>query len=176
MSSFIAFKTQRLCIRPTLEEDADLIYTLMNTPKYIEYVGNRNINSIEEAEKYIQLKMLPQLHKLGYSNYTLITSENGGKIGVCGLYNREGIEGIDIGFGLLPAYEGQGYAYEASGRIMKAAFEEFKIAAVKAITSKKNSASQKLLHKLGMEMIGTTKLQDEGEELLLYKAENKIKP
>lgn len=147
----------------------------MNTPKYIEYVGDRNINSIEEAATYIEVKMLPQLHKLGYSNYTLITRGNREKIGDCGLCNREGIEGIDIGFGLLPAHEGQGYAYEASARILRAAFEEFKIDTVKAITSKRNSASQKLLHKLGMEMIGTTQLPEDGEALLLYTLENKNK-
>ena len=173
MHSFQSFKTQRLFIKPTLEEDADLIYELMNTPKFIEHVGNRNINSIDDAAQYIQLKMLSQLHKLGYSNYTLFTIENGEKIGICGLYNREGIAGVDIGFGLLPQYEGHGYAYEASKRIVKAGFEEFEIPTIKAITSKKNTASQTLLHKLGLEMIGTTKLPNENEELLLYELENK---
>ena len=175
MSSFKSFKTQRLFIRPTQEEDADLIYQLMNTPKYIAYVGNRNINSMDEATQYIQLKMLPQLHKLGYSNYTLISIDNGEKLGVCGLYSREGIAGVDIGFGLLPQYEGHGYAYEASKRILKAGFEEFEIPTIKAITSKKNTASQTLLHKLGLKMIGTTKLPNENEELLLYALENKSK-
>ena len=33
----------------------------MNTSKFIEHVGNRNINSIDEAAQYIQLKMLSQL-------------------------------------------------------------------------------------------------------------------
>ncbi len=175
MSSFKSFKTQRLFIQPTREEDADLIYKLMNTPKFIEHVGSRNINSIDEATQYIQLKMLPQLQKLGYSNYTLLTIENGEKIGICGLYNREGIAGVDIGFGLLPEYEGCGYAYEASKRILKAGFEEFEISTIKAITSKKNTASQTLLNKLGLEMIGTTTLPNENEELLLYELENKNK-
>ena len=53
------FETNRLFLRPTLEQDAELIYQLMNSSKFIKYVGDRNINSIEDAEKYIRTKMLP---------------------------------------------------------------------------------------------------------------------
>ncbi|WP_445711973.1 GNAT family N-acetyltransferase [Flavobacterium sp.] len=162
------FETERLLIRPTLEQDAELIYLLMNTPKFIKYVGDRKIYSIEDAEKYIQAKMLPQLHSLGYSSYSLIIKANGEKIGTCGLYNREGVDGIDIGFGLLPQYEGLGYAYESSQRLIKVAFEEFEIEEIKAITSKENISSQRLLEKLGLEKIGTTKLPNEDDEILLY--------
>ena len=63
------FETERLLIRPTLEEDAELIYQLMNTSKFLQFVGDRGIHSITIAEKYIQTKMLPQLHSLGYSSY-----------------------------------------------------------------------------------------------------------
>jgi RimJ/RimL family protein N-acetyltransferase len=132
-------------------------------------VGDRNINSIEDAEKYIRSKMLPQLRTDGYSSYSLITNTGGEKIGTCGLYNRDGIDGVDIGFGLLPQYEKLGYAYESSHRLMKAAFEEFEIEEVKAITSKANISSRRLLEKLGLKIEGTTRLPDGNEELLLYK-------
>ncbi len=163
------FVTNRLYLRPTLEQDADLIYQLMSTSKFIKYVGDRNINSIEDAEKYIRTKMLPQLRTDGYSSYSLITKTGGEKIGTCGLYNRDGIDGVDIGFGLLPQYEKLGYAYESSHRLMKAAFEEFEIEEVKAITSKANISSQRLLEKLGLKIEGTSRLPDGNEELLLYK-------
>lgn len=168
------FESERLLIRPTFEQDAELIYQLMNTPKFIKYVGDRGINSIEDAKKYIQLKMLPQLNTLGYSSYSLITKANGAKIGTCGLFNRDGVDGIDIGFGLLPQFEGLGYAYESANRLIKAAFEEFEIEEIKAITSKENISSQRLLEKLGLEMIGTTKLPHENHEILLYIKKKKI--
>lgn len=162
------FETERLLIRPTSEADGDLIYQLMNTPKFVKFVGDRGIHSIENAQHYIQTKMLPQLHNLGYSSYSLITKATGYKIGTCGLYDREGLNGIDIGFGLLPTYEGQGYAYEAASAVLKAAFETFKIKEIKAITAKTNLASQGLLKKLGVAQIGTTILPNESEVLLLY--------
>lgn len=165
------FKTERLILRPTSEKDAELIYQLMNTPKFIKYVGDREINSIQDAEKYIQIKMLPQLNTLGYSSYSIITNVGGLKIGTCGLYNRDGVDGIDIGFGLLPQHEGLGYAYESAYRLLRAAFKEFEITEIKAITRKENISSQRLLEKLGLVIIGTTKLPNDKEELLLYKIE-----
>ena len=167
------FESERLLIRPTLEQDAELIYKLMNTPKFIKYVGDRGLNSIGDAEKYIKDKMLPQLNTHGYSNYSLITKSNGIKVGTCGLYDRDGVDGIDIGFGLLTQYEGHGYAYEAASKLMKVAIEEFEIEEIKGITSKKNISSQQLLEKLGLEVVGTTTLPNDNEELLLYKLKDK---
>lgn len=169
MNLYKTFETERLIIRPTFEEDAELIYQILNTPKFIEFVGDREVNSIQEAVKYIQIKMLPQLKTLRYSNYTIITKADDLKIGTCGLYNRDGIDGIDIGFGFLPQYEGLGYAFESAHRIMRAAFEEFNLKEINAITAKENISSQRLLEKLGLKRIGTTKLPNENEELFLYK-------
>jgi ribosomal-protein-alanine N-acetyltransferase len=162
------FDTERLIIRPTSVEDAELVYELMNSPKFIQYVGDRKISSPEVAKTYIEEKMLPQLKELGYSSYTIIRKSDKNKIGTCGLYNRDGVDGIDIGFGLLPAYEGLGYAYESASRLKIAAFEEFDIKALKAITSIDNLASQRLLEKLGLAKAGITQLPGEKEALLLY--------
>lgn len=163
------FETQRLFIRPTSEEDADLIFQLMNAPKFLKFVGDRRIYSIPDALKYIQTNMLPQLYNLGYSNYSLIEKISGDKIGICGIYDRDGLDGVEIGFGLLPKYEGSGYAYESSSRLIKAGFEEFEIQEIKAIVSKQNISSQRLLEKLGFEFNDLIKLPNEEVEVLQYK-------
>ena len=165
------FNTARLYLRPTDEEDAALILELLNTPKWLRFVGNRDVHSIEAARAYIKERMLPQLEKLGYSNYSIIRKSDGVKLGCCGLYDREGLEGVDLGFALLPEYEKQGYAYEASLEIVRAAKEEFGISHIKGITSKDHYASQKLLKKLGMNCTGTVVLPDEDEELLVFQTD-----
>jgi RimJ/RimL family protein N-acetyltransferase len=145
----------------------------MNTPKFLKYVGDRKISSINDAKNYIHCKMLSQLYKIGYSTYTLVKKSNGNKIGICGLYDRNGIEGIDIGFGILPQFEGLRYAYESTSRIIKAAFEEFKMEEIKAITDQKNISSQALLKKLGFEITGKIVLPNEDDELFLFELKNK---
>ena len=169
--SYPEFNTSRLQLRPTKEDDALLILELLNTPKWLRFVGDRNVHTEKEAREYIQERMLPQLKRLGYSNYTLVRKEDGVKLGCCGLYNRKGLEGVDIGFALLPQYEKQGYALEASREMMRAAREEFNISSLKGITSKDHYASQKLLEKLGMKRTGTVVLPDEDEELLVYEVD-----
>jgi len=110
MHNYKAFETGRLILKPTSEEDAEFIFKLFNTPKWLKYIGDRNIKTVENARAYIKTVMLSQLRKLGYSSYTLVKKQDNVKVGTCGLYNREGLAGIDIGFALLPEYEGKGYA------------------------------------------------------------------
>jgi len=171
MNQYKNFETERLILKPTSEEDAEFIFELLNTPKWIKYIGDRNIKTVENAKDYIKIKMLPQLKRLGYSNYTLIRKSDNHKIGTCGLYDRDGLEGIDIGFAFLPEYERNGYAFESANKLMNAAFNEFEITKINAITVKDNISSQKLLEKLGLKLNGTTKLPDDDVELLLYKME-----
>jgi len=173
--TYKTFETERLFIRPTSEEDAEFILELLNAPKWIKYIGDRKVKTVENARAYIRLKMTPQLVKLGYSNYTVITKETDQKVGTCGLYDREGLEGIDIGFAFLPKHEKKGFAFEASNRIKQAALDDFKIENISAITTKDNIASQKLLEKLGLELAGTKILPNSSEELLVYKLEKNNK-
>ncbi len=170
MTGFKTFETERLILRPTSETDAEFILELMNTPKWIKYIGDRDINTIKEAEEYIHDKMTPQLKRLGFSNYTVIRKSDDIKLGACGLYDREGLDDIDIGFAFLPQYEGRGYALESSKRIKEAAKKEFSIKRLCAITTKDNHSSQRLLEKLGFELKGSTKLPNDEEELFVYKA------
>ncbi len=163
------FETERLILKSTSVDDAAFIFELLNTPKWLKYIGDRNVTSVESATEYIKTKMLPQLEKLGYSNYTLIRKSDNKKIGTCGLYDRDGLEGIDIGFAFLPEFENKGYGYESANKLKNIAFDKFGIKEINAITQKDNISSQKLLEKLGLKLIGTTILPNEDIELLLYK-------
>ncbi len=68
-------ETERLVIQPITKNDSEFIFQLFNTPNWLNFIGNRNIKSVEDAEQYIESKMIPQLKRLGYSNYTLIRKE-----------------------------------------------------------------------------------------------------
>ena len=169
MNKVLKFETERLLLRPTTLNDAPFIYELMNTPKWHQFIGDRKITSEQKAREYIELKMLPQLERLGFTNNTVIRKSDNQKLGTCGLYDREGLEGLDIGFAFLPQYEGQGYGYESAKVLMDAAFNQFGMTMVDAITSKENHASQKLVKKLGMSLEGTVTLPGDDEELLRFR-------
>jgi len=168
MNTYPTYETPRLLLKPTDESDASFILELMNTPKWHQYIGDRNVKTLEQATSYIQERMKPQFERLGYANYTLVRKEDQAKLGTCGLYDREGLEGIDIGFALLPEYERMGYALEAAQKLKILAFQEFEISAIRAITLPVNLPSQRLLEKLGLQHIDTITIPPSTEELLLY--------
>ncbi len=163
------FETERLILKPTTADDAALILELLNTPKWKEFIGDRNVNNILEAEDYVTNKLRPQIEKLGFGNYTIIRKAGGEKLGSCGLYNRQGFEGVDIGFALLPAFENMGYAYEVVQKLKEAAFEEFHLSGLSGITVKNNAASQHLLKKLGLTFEKVIEFPNTTEEVHLYK-------
>ncbi len=164
-----SFETERLILKPTSPKDASFIYELLNSPKWKKYIGDRNVNSVEDARVYIDTKMQPQLEKLGYSNYTVIRKTDHKKIGTCGLYDREGVEGVDIGFAFLPQYEKKGYALEAANKLKEISINEFGLVQISAITTKDNVSSQKLLEKLGLKFSKIVTMPNDNQEFLLYK-------
>lgn len=169
MGSMTLFETERLLLRPTDESDASLLFYLMNSEKWLKYIGNRDITSFEKARNYILQRIKPQQQRLGFGSFTIIRKEDNKKIGVCGLYQRQGLPGIDIGFAVLPRFEGKGYAFEATEKTLDAGFSLFGLDAIFAITTLQNTASQGLLKKLGLKDSGTIHLPDETEVLLLFK-------
>jgi len=162
------YETKRLILKPTDLDDAEFVLSLLNSPKWIENIGDRNVHNKTAAENYIKTKMITQFEKLGYGNNTVIRKSDGAKMGSCGLYDREGLDGVDIGFAFLPEYEGMGYATEAALKVKTLAFSIWNIDKLLAITTKNNLSSQKLLEKLGMRLNGTTTIPGDKEELLLY--------
>jgi RimJ/RimL family protein N-acetyltransferase len=168
MTNKTSFETTRLYLKPTNINDAIFILKLLNSPKWLKFIGDRNVHTIKDAENYITERMLPQFEQLGYGNYTVIRKLDGVKIGSCGLYNRDGIDGVDIGFAFLPAYENLGYAFESASTLLNIGKNTFKLPKINAITTKKNGKSQQLIKKLGLQFVEKIKIPNDDEELLLF--------
>lgn len=166
------YETERLILRPMLPEDAGFILDLYNRPKFIRFIGNRNLKTIADAEDYIKNRFLPQFEKLGYGNYVMITKEGDHKIGGVGIFEREGLDVVDIGFSLLDEFEGQGYAYEAAAKIKSVGMDEFGLTKISAITTKDNFSSQKLIEKLGLQFRKYVMIPDDPEELMYYETDS----
>ena len=174
MEDLKKYKTERLILQPTTVEDAAFFLKLLNTPKWLKNIGDRNVHTIEDAENYIRDRVYPMFLKNGYGNYTVIRKSDQMKIGSCGLYNRPGVEGVDIGFAFLPEFEHNGYGYESAHFLMNLGFREFNLSSISAITSKENTASQNLLKKLGLSFVKMIRLPNDKEELMLFnRSQNK---
>ncbi len=165
------YETERLILRPMAVEDAEFILELYNSPKFIQYIGDRYIRSVSDAESYIKRRFLPQFENLGFGNYLMLTKEGHHKIGGVGIFERDGLDVVDIGFSLLEQFEGKGYAYEAALKIKSVGMNDFGLTKLSAITTKDNTASQKLIEKLGLKFQRFVKNPNDPEELMYYETE-----
>jgi len=90
-------------------------------------------------------------------------------IGVCGFVKRDSLPEPDIGFALLPQYEGKGYAAESARAMMDYGRDRLGFKRVLAITTLDNKASGRLLEKLGFRF--DREVQMGGETLKLFSRE-----
>lgn len=162
------YETERLYIKEFTIEDAESLLELYNTPKFLDFIGDKNIHSLEDAENYIIQKFRPQIDKLGFGNNVVVLKETHQKIGSVGIFEREGLEIVDIGFSFLPEFEGKGYAFESANKWKEFAAEKWGIHKLSAITTKENISSQKLIQKLGLNFKKRVTLPNDPEELLYY--------
>ena len=68
---------------------------------------------------------------------------------MCGFYNRDGVDGLNLGFAFLPEFEKKGYGLESTKELMNIAFYILNQTKISAITTDANVGSQRLLEKLG---------------------------
>jgi RimJ/RimL family protein N-acetyltransferase len=161
-------ETERLILRPFLLKDVPFIIDLLNTKGWIEFIGDRNVKTIEQAEHYLKNGPMKSYVEHGYGLSLVELKNNHVPIGMCGIINRTDLEQPDIGFAFLPEYNGQGYAFEIATATLQFAKNKLKLSVIYGITASNNKASIKLLEKIGLRYIKNIKLEGDEEELLLY--------
>lgn len=164
----IVISASRLHVTQLSEElDASFILQLVNTPGWMRYIGDRNIHSVQDAEQYIVNGPVASYAKYGYGLWLIKRIEDDEPIGLCGLVKREYLPHPDLGYALLPQYEGQGYAIEAATAVVHHAQQVLSIPVIAAITTDDNVRSLRLLFKLGFDFIGMITPPQQDEELML---------
>ncbi len=161
-------KTDRLLINRITLDDAAFILELMNDKDWIKNIGDRGMTSIEDAEAYIKTRFLKTYEESNLGFFGLITKNSKEVIGIAGLVDREGIDHVDIGYGLLPNFRGKGYAFEATKAIYDYGYKQLKLEKIVAIVNPDNPTSIQLLSKLGMEFEKMVRLPDEEKDIMLF--------
>ena len=161
----ILFETERLQLRTFTLRDAPFIYQLVNDPEWLRYIGDRHVRTKADAEQYLRNGALKSYMLNGFGPGAVILKETGEPLGMCGLFKRPYLEQLDLGFAFLPAYRGQGYAFEITSANLEYARKELGIERIMAFTARENEASLRLLKKLGFKDAGEFVL--EGESLYL---------
>ncbi|WP_161596858.1 GNAT family N-acetyltransferase [Chitinophaga vietnamensis] len=157
------FNTARLALQPLTSGDAPFIYELLNTEGWKTFIGDRHIHTLDDAAAYIE-KILSN-PDVTYVVARLAQDQE--PAGIVTFIKRTYLPYHDIGFAFLPAYAGQGLAYEAAAAFLELIRADASHKEVLATTLPGNSRSIQLLEKLGLSL--QEKMMLNGEELLLFR-------
>ncbi|ASV31099.1 GNAT family N-acetyltransferase [Maribacter cobaltidurans] len=162
-------ETNRLVISEAKNSDADFFYALLNSSSWLKHIGDRGIKNKEDAVGYIEGSLMKSYHENGFGLYKVSLKETNTPIGVCGFLKRNYLDAPDIGFAMLPEFEGFGYMLEAASVVMEYGKNSLGFTKILAVTTEDNERSKKLLTKLNLEEIGTVKAHDKGVPFLLFR-------
>jgi len=155
-------ETERLIIRPIKKTDSSFIINLLNSKGWLQFIGDRKVKNILDAERYIQ--NILDNEKFYYSIFEL--KETKKSVGIVTFLYRDNQQFPDIGFAMLPEFDKKGYALEATKKYLEEISNEKQINKVIAITLPDNSKSIRLIERLGFKYEDI--FQDKSEVLHLY--------
>jgi RimJ/RimL family protein N-acetyltransferase len=160
-------ETERLTLRQFELTDAKFIVELVNSPGWIEFIGERNIKTEDAAIAYLQNGPMKSYQENGFG-LSLVETKDGTPVGMCGILKRDSLENPDIGFAFLPKFTGLGYAFEIANATMQYANDKLNIKTILAITVPQNKKSIQLLEKIGLTFSKTIFTPVDNEELMLF--------
>lgn len=144
-------QTQNLIIRKLAVDDAPFIFELVNMPSWLQYIGDRGVKTLHDAEQYITNGPMASYEKFGFGLYLVALKDTQEPVGMCGLLKRDTLDNPDIGFAFLQKFTGRGYAFEAATEVLTYGKSVLGLTRILAITTKDNASSIKLLGRLGFE-------------------------
>lgn len=162
------FETARLGLRKFALSDSKFIIELLNSPGWLQFIGDRNVRTEEQAVIYLNNGPINSYRENGFGLSMVEIKENKAAIGMCGILKRESLENPDIGFAFLSQYMGKGYAFEIANATLSYAKNTLAIPKISAITVAGNAKSIRLLEKLGLTFSKKFYFPGSDEELLLY--------
>jgi RimJ/RimL family protein N-acetyltransferase len=146
----IVLETDRLILRHLDIGDAPFIVALLNEPAFLQYIGDRQVRSIDDAVSYIFKGPSASYRDHGFGLDLVQLKSDGSKIGICGLIQRDFLTAPDIGYAFLQDYWAQGYAVEAASHVLQHARLVLGLPRVLAITADDNIGSIRVLEKIGL--------------------------
>ncbi|NNF68026.1 MAG: GNAT family N-acetyltransferase [Gammaproteobacteria bacterium] len=164
-------ETERLCLRKIVSDDAPFILELVNDPEWLRNIGDRGVRTLAEARDFIADGPIASYSRHGYGLWLVKFTKTSTAIGLCGVLKRGNLDHPDLGYALLPAFRGAGYAIEACKSVLEYARNSLRMQTVLAIVSPGNAKSISLLEKLSFEETGSVLMPGQDDEVLLYQRE-----
>ena len=166
----LILETDRLRLRWFVDTDADFLRALLNDPGWLANIGERHVRTRRQARSWIATRHTATYGRLGFGFWAVERKSDGALMGMCGLIKRDTLMEADVGYALMPAFRGQGYAREAAAACVRYALDVLGLGEVWGITGPDNAASAAVLRQIGLRDAGITRLVGEERQTWVFKS------
>lgn len=148
---FKNLETERLFLRRVTINDLAEIMELRGNPETMKFIPRPLITNEEQALEHF--KMIDDaIEKKEGINWAITLKENPKFLGFLGLYRLQPENHrCEIGYMILPQYNGQGITTEAIKVVLEYGFEDLNMHSIEAVIDPDNIASERVLQKSGFE-------------------------
>lgn len=143
-------RTERLRLREFTPDDAGFMLALLNDPDWHRFIADPGVRDLDQALAWMETRLFEPCRRLGHGFWAVERLADGQLVGLCGLFKRDSLPEVDVGYGFPPAQRGKGYAREAAAACLKYGREVLGKTRILAIASPENAASHRVLTGIGM--------------------------
>lgn len=161
-------ETARLTLRRFEFDDAPFVVELLNQPSFIQNIGDRGVRNVADAQRYLREGPMAMYDRYGFGLWRASRRSDGVFVGMCGLLKRDILPDVDVGYAFLPDHWGQGYAFEAANATVQLGARRFGLKRIIGVVSDHNTASIRVLEKVGMSFERTYPMHPNEPEVRLY--------
>ena len=145
-------ETDRLRLEPFAPEHRDALNAMHNNHEVMRYLSSGEPESMEKTDAGIARNQAGWAHH-GFGWWVVILRETNEIIGAACLQKLAHVDDnpLEIGWRLLPEYQGHGYATEAGKAAADFAFNHIGVDFVKAVCNPENTASEAGVDRPGLD-------------------------
>jgi RimJ/RimL family protein N-acetyltransferase len=164
-------RTDRLLLRRWTDADSEPYVTLCGDPEVMRHIADGS--TLEPAAAVAQIERFERhWEQYGYGLWAVELLDGGGFVGFAGLsqplFLPEVMPAVELGWRFAVTHWGKGYATEAGRAALDFGFDQVGLDRVIGIADDSNTASWRVMEKLGMTLERTTVYPGAGVPLRVY--------
>jgi ribosomal-protein-alanine N-acetyltransferase len=164
------FQSERLLIKEFTLADLDYFYQLNGDAEIMQYI--RKPRTKAECEILLNQTIEEYKTRPGTGRFSVVDKVTGFFMGSFALLPLDNSPYFHMGYALLKAFQGKGYATELAIAAQPFIFKTLATDVIKAITHPDNTASQNVLKKAGFIQVGN--FVHEGTEVILFELKKQM--